>query len=56
MVRRLIEDQDIGATGLQQRQTGAGPLTWGQLVNLAIHVVGAQTELGQQGADIGGRP
>lgn len=56
MVCRLIENQYVRATCLQQRKAGAGSLTGRKLVNRAFHMVGAQPELGKQGSDIGGRP
>jgi hypothetical protein len=56
MVRRLVEDQNVGAASLQKRKSGAGPFTGRQFVDLAFDVVGAQAELGEQGSHIGGRP
>ena len=56
MVRRLIENQHIRATCLQQGQAGAGSLTGRELVNRTFDVVGAQPELRKQGSHVGGRP
>ena len=56
VVRRLVEHQHVGAACLQQREAGAGSLTGRELVDRAFDVVGAQPELREQGAHLGGRP
>ena len=43
MVRRLVEDEQVHAAGLQQRQRGAGPLARGQRRRRPQHVVAARS-------------
>jgi hypothetical protein len=56
VVRRLIENQHIRATGLQQRKARAGSLTGREIVDRAFHMICAQPELREQSSHIGGRP
>ena len=53
VVRRLVQDQQVDAPALEQRQRRAGALARGQGGRRAQHVVRLQAELGQQGADFG---
>ena len=50
MVGRLVEHQQVGPAGHQQRQVGPGPLAGRQRADRAQHVVRAEAELREQGA------
>ena len=56
MVGRLVEHQQVHPARLQQRQRRPGALARRQRRRRPEHVVGAQPELGQQGAHVGRRP
>ena len=56
VVGRLVEDQQVHAAGLQERERGAGPLAGRLRRRRPVDVVAAEPELGQQRADVGGGP
>ena len=52
MVGGLVEDQQVHAPGLEQRQGRPGPLARRQRARRAQHVAGHQSVLGQQRPDV----
>ena len=56
MVGRLVEDQQVDAAGLQEREGGAGALAGRLRRRRPVDVVAAEPELGQQRADVGRGP
>src|SRR5690606_8340786 len=55
VVRRLVEDEDVHAAGLQQREGRAGALARGQLGGGPADTIGLEGELRQQRAHVGRR-
>ena len=54
VVGGLVEHQDVHPAGLEQGQGCPGALAGRELVHGAVHVVGPEAELGQQGAHLPG--
>ena len=56
MVRRLVEDEEIHASSLEQGKAGSGALAGRERCGRTHDLMDAETELREQGSDLSSRP